>query len=134
MNLPWLRGAVILGEPYPALVAGARKIVQLTGEYDRESWNGSGTPPFAFNRTESQFGIRGCDLGASFESVEQIYFLFGDTWRVNQNPVQLNYDSIAFTTDTDPLQRTASHLPEPAAAAARYQSGCVQCAAGWRQP
>ncbi len=102
VNLPWLRGAVILGEPYPALVAGARKIVQLTGEYDRESWNGSGTPPFAFNRTESQFGIRGCDLGASFESVERLYFLFGDTWRVNQNPVQLNYDSIAFTTDTDP--------------------------------
>ena len=52
VSLPWLRGAVILGEPYPALVAGARKIVQLTGEYDREGWNGSGTPPFAFNRTE----------------------------------------------------------------------------------
>ena len=81
---------------------GRSKIVQLTGEYDREGWNGSGTPPFAFNRTELQFGIRGCDLGASFENAERLYFLFGDTWRVNQNPAQLNYDSIAFTTDTDP--------------------------------
>jgi hypothetical protein len=102
VSLPWLRGAVILGESYPALVASARKIVQLTGEYDREGWDGNGTPSFAFNRTETNFDIRGCDLGASFEHGGRLYFLFGDTWRVNQNPAQLNYDSVAFTTDSDP--------------------------------
>jgi hypothetical protein len=101
-DLPWLRDAVILGEPYPAKVAGANKVAQLTGEYDREGWNGSGTPPFAFNRTESRFGIRGCDLGSSFEHEGRLYFLFGDTWRVNQTLAALNYDSIAFCTDTDP--------------------------------
>jgi hypothetical protein len=101
-KLPWIRGGVVLGESYPARITGARKIVQLTGEYDRQGWNGVGTPPFAFNRTESNFGIRGCDLGASFEHDGRLYFLFGDTWRVNQNAAQLNFDSIAFCTDMDP--------------------------------
>jgi hypothetical protein len=102
VHVPWLRSAVILREPYPVKVTGAQKIVQLTGEYDREAWNGSGTPPFAFNQTESKFAIRGCDLGSSFEHGGRLYFLFGDTWRVNQTPAELNYDSIAFSTDTDP--------------------------------
>jgi hypothetical protein len=99
---PWLRDAVIVAEPYPAKVTGAKKVAQLTGEYDREGWKGSGVPPFAFNRTESRFGIRGCDLGSSFEHEGRLYFLFGDTWRINQTLAELNYDSIAFCTDTDP--------------------------------
>ncbi len=101
---PWLRGLVVIGEPYPARVTGATKIVQLTGEYDRQGWNGQGTPPFAFNRTESRFGVRGCDLGSSFEHNNRACFLFGDTWRVNQTPAQRDLDSVAFTSDTDPSQ------------------------------
>lgn len=104
VNLPWLRGGVVTGEPYPSRVTGAQKVAQLTGEYDRQGWNGQGSPPFAFNRTESRFAIRGCDLGSSFEHEDRLYFLFGDTWRVNQTPAELNLDAVAFTTDTDPTQ------------------------------
>jgi hypothetical protein len=102
VSLPWMRAQVIIGEPRPSRVTGATKVVQLTGEYDRQNWNGQGTPPFAFNRTESRFGIRGCDLGTSFEHGGRLYFLFGDTWRLNQTPAQRDLDSVASTTDTDP--------------------------------
>jgi hypothetical protein len=103
VTLPWMRGQVLLGEPYPSrVVATTRKVVQLTGEHDREGWNGEGTPPLAFNRTESRFGIRGCDLGSSFEHRNRTYFLFGDTWRVGQTPAEQDLDSIAFCTDVDP--------------------------------
>jgi hypothetical protein len=97
-----MRGPVVIGEPRPSRVTGATKVIQLTGEYDREGWDGQGTPPFAVNRTDSRFGIRGCDLGASFEHNGRLYFLFGDTWRVNQTPAEKDLDSVAFTTDTDP--------------------------------
>jgi hypothetical protein len=95
-------------------VVSTRKVAQLTGEYDREGWNGTGVPRFALNRTESRSGIRGTDLGVSFEHKGRLYFLFGDTWRVNQTLAQLNYDSIAWSADTDPS--TGVHLtflPEP---------------------
>ncbi|HJX00794.1 MAG TPA: DUF4185 domain-containing protein, partial [Terriglobales bacterium] len=100
VNLPWLWFGPLISEPYPAQVTGARKIVQLTGEFDREGWNGEGTPALAFNQTESRYGIRGCDLGSSFEHRNRIFFLFGDTVRVNDSPWRMNLDSIAFTTDT----------------------------------
>lgn len=102
VGFPWLRGLVVLGEPAPSRATGATKVVQLTGEYDRQGWDGVGTAPAAFNRTESQFGIRGCDLGSSFEHDNRAFFLFGDTWRVDQTPAQLNLDSVASTGDTDP--------------------------------
>lgn len=44
-------------EPHPRLANRAQKITQLTGEFDREGWNGTGTPRFALNRTESRFDI-----------------------------------------------------------------------------
>jgi Domain of unknown function (DUF4185) len=122
VNLLWIQGDVLLGEPYPARrVTSARKVVQLTGEYDRQGWSGQGAPPFAMNRTESRFGIRGCDLGASFEHKNRVYFLFGDTWRVNQTPAEQDLDSIAFCTDVDPssglnltfLTRPRPLLPPP---------------------
>ncbi len=69
-------------EPPPWLVHRAQKIAQLTGEFDREGWNGTGTPRFALNRTESRCGIPGTDLGVPFAHQGRIYFLFGDTWRV----------------------------------------------------
>src|SRR5258708_7652427 len=101
VNLPWLRGLVVIGEPRPTRVTGATKVCQLTGEYDRQGWNGQGTPPVAINRTESRFGIRGCDLGSSFEHNKRAYFLFGDTWRINQTPAEKDLDSIAFSSDAD---------------------------------
>jgi hypothetical protein len=101
VNLPWIRHRVLLGEAYPSKrLTSTRKVVQLTGEWDRQGWNGNGTPPIAHNQTESRFGIRGTDLGASFIHKNRIYFLFGDTWRVNQSDDQRDLDSIAFTTDT----------------------------------
>ena len=102
VNLPWLRHVVLpgLGEPYPARRLGAVKLAQLTGEYDKEGWNGQGTPTYAFNRTETNYGIRGCDLGASFPNNQRLYFLFGDTWRVNQRPEDINLDSVAYTEST----------------------------------
>jgi hypothetical protein len=126
VKLPWMRGDVIIGEPYPGkVVAGTRKVVQLTGEYDRQGWDGQRTPPFAFNRTESRFGIRGADLGSSFEHKNRVYFLFGDTWRVNQTPAEQDLDSIAFCTDSDasnglsvtfykqpPLFRESDHIDQ----------------------
>jgi Domain of unknown function (DUF4185) len=88
-------------EPHPQLVHRAQKIVQLTGEFDREGWNGTGTPKFAFNRTESRFGIIGTDLGVSFAHRDRLYFLFGDTWRVGHGTPNDDLDSIAFCTDTN---------------------------------
>jgi hypothetical protein len=86
-------------EPHPRLTTRAQKIVQLTGEFDREGWNGTGTPKFAFNRTESRFGIIGTDLGASFAHRDRLYFVFGDTWRVGHSVPNDDLDSIAFCAD-----------------------------------
>jgi hypothetical protein len=103
VNLLWMRGDVLLGEPYPARhVTSVRKVVQLTGEYDRQGWGGQGMPPFTINRTESRFGVRRCDLDSSFEHKNRLYFLFGDTWRINQTDAERDLDSIAFCTDVDP--------------------------------
>ncbi|MFZ0876130.1 MAG: hypothetical protein WAN20_16625, partial [Pseudonocardiaceae bacterium] len=73
--------------------------MQLTGEFDREGWNGTETPKFAFNRTESRFGIIGTDLGASFSHQDRLYFLFGDTWRVGHGIPNDDLDAIAYCTD-----------------------------------
>ena len=75
-----------------------RKICQLTGEFDRSL--GRDFP--AFNRTETRFGLRGTDLGASFEHKERCYFLFGDTHPIGPNNTLRPFDgdSIAYTTDT----------------------------------
>ncbi|MDX6297284.1 MAG: hypothetical protein QOI51_1141, partial [Nocardioidaceae bacterium] len=102
VDLPWLRHHVIVGDPYPAVELRAAKISQLIGEHDREAWDGSGTAPFAPNRTETNAGIRGTDLGVSFSHQGRMCFLFGDTWRVNQTADQVNLDSIAFATTMDP--------------------------------
>src|SRR6266436_4369467 len=59
VNLPWLRFVPLIFEPPPTQVTGAQKIVQLTGEFDREGWDGNATAPLAYNQTESRYGIRG---------------------------------------------------------------------------
>ncbi len=86
-------------QPHPRLADRAQKIVQLTGEFDREGWDGTGTPKFAFNRTESRFGIIGTDLGASFAHQDRLYFLFGDTFRVGHGSPNDDLDAVAFSTD-----------------------------------
>ncbi|MDQ3905352.1 MAG: DUF4185 domain-containing protein [Actinomycetota bacterium] len=96
----WIRtDCFTMLQPYPLLANRARKVAQLTGEIDREGWNGTGTPSFARNRTESRFGIIGTDLGSSFTHLGRIYFLFGDTWRVGHSTPNDDLDSIAFSSD-----------------------------------
>ena len=101
VSWPWLRRKVLIGEPEPRQLAGTRKIVQLTGEYDREGWRGSEPPAFAHNRTESRFGIRGTDMGVSFDHKGKVYFLFGDTFWVNQTgSAEAALDIIAYSENT----------------------------------
>ncbi len=111
----WIRtNCFTVLEPLPLLAHRAQKIVQLTGEFDREGWNGTGTPNFAFNRTESRFSIIGTDLGVSFDHQDRLYFLFGDTWRVGHSTPNDDLDAIASCTDTnadDGLELT--FLPRP---------------------
>lgn len=101
LSRPWLRRHVLIREPEPRRLTGTRKVVQLTGEYDRQGWNGLGVPPFAHNRTESRFEIRGTDLGVSFPHKDKVYFLFGDTFRVTQNSSLDAPDFIAYSEDTN---------------------------------
>ena len=102
LNEVWIRtDRFIILKPHPQLVRRAQKVVQLTGEYDREGWNGEGKPKFAFNRTETKFGIIGTDLGVSFAHRDRIYFLFGDTWRMGHGTPNDDLDSIAFCTDAN---------------------------------
>jgi hypothetical protein len=73
------------------------KVAQLTGEIDRQ------THAPTLSRTESRFGVVGCDLGQSFEHEGRAYFLFGDTNtdnRIRKDPSSA-LDSIGFTSDTD---------------------------------
>jgi uncharacterized protein DUF4185 len=100
--------------PHPLLEHRAEKTAQLTGEFDREGWSGTGTPNFALNRTESRFGIIGTDLGSSFTHQGRLYFLFGDTWRVGHGTPNDDLDSIAFSTDTAADDGvTLTFLPRP---------------------
>ena len=95
----WIRtNRFTILERHPLLSHRAQKIVQLTGEFDREGWDGAGTPSFAFNRTQSKFGIIGTDLGVSFVHRGRLYFLFGDSWRVGYTDPKHD-DAIAFCTD-----------------------------------
>jgi len=110
VNDPWLRGGVLVdrarltGEKPAAWLPGTTKIVQISGDEDRQGWGGpqSGPPKPAHNQTESRFGIRGLDLGASFLHKNRIYFLFGDTIRTPFRAEDENLDSIAFCTDPNP--------------------------------
>ncbi|KRE54802.1 hypothetical protein ASG92_24645 [Arthrobacter sp. Soil736] len=101
VHLPWLRHRPVTGELYPERRLDAtQKVVQLTGEFDRQNWDGlAQTLQFAHNRTEYAYQIRGTDLGVSFPHRDRTYFLFGDTWRVNQPPEWINLDAVAYTKD-----------------------------------
>ena len=95
-----------VGNPGPPKLYGTRKVVQLSGDTDRET--GKKTP----NLTAQRFGVYGIDLGISFNYDGKLYFLFGDTTRrgpleglpksalpgTHYNEIETDYDAIAFTT------------------------------------
>ena len=62
-----------VGNPGPVKLSGTRKVIQLTGDMDRE------TRHITPNQTGKNFGIYGTDLGVSFLHDGKLYFLFGDT-------------------------------------------------------
>ncbi|MDQ3836029.1 MAG: DUF4185 domain-containing protein [Thermoproteota archaeon] len=95
-----------IGNPSPPKLYGTRKVIQLTGDIDRE------TGEKTLNETGSRFGIYGTDLGVSFLHDGKLYFLFGDTNRLRGKPglpasampgedfneTATDYDAIAYTT------------------------------------
>ncbi len=104
--------------PEFSVVPGStQKICQLTGEYDYYQAVVDGVTPQerpTQNRTYSNYGIHGTDLGTSFEHDGKLWFLFGDTFATetipgdpddgqsHSNPNPIAADATAFTTDTDP--------------------------------
>src|SRR3954468_24931658 len=84
--------------PPTITIRNVAKISQIIGETDRQR----NIP--TDNQTESRWGIRGTDLGASFEHKGQLVFLFGDTWPVGPNTADrpVDGDCIAFTKDNNP--------------------------------
>ncbi len=72
----------------------SHRICQLLGETDIQFK----TP--TLNQTQTNFGLRGADLGSSFEHQGAVRFLFGDSFAVNgEQPAA--YDSDAYSTDTN---------------------------------
>jgi hypothetical protein len=81
--------------PVIRFVAGSTvKLQQLLGETDKEKHQPT------LSLTETRYGIRGTDLGNSFEHNGRVYFLFGDT----VGRLDRALDTIATTDVTDPEQ------------------------------
>lgn len=101
VKYPWLRASPVLRKEALKQIPFVEKIAQLTGEYDRDRkyWDGKAPKPKALNQTETNYDIRGTDLGASFKHKDRTYFLFGDTWRVGQSEDMTDLDSVALTVD-----------------------------------
>ena len=76
------------------VVGSTVKVEQLLGEKDKERHQPT------LSRTETRYGIRGTDLGNSFEHDGRVYFLFGDT----VGRLDHALDTIATTDATDPEQ------------------------------
>lgn len=90
--------ALLAFVPPAVTVVDVAKVSQVTGETDRQRNKPTD------NMTETRYGIRGLDLGASFEHQGKLVFLFGDTWPVgpNNSDRPVDGDAIAFSTDTNP--------------------------------
>ena len=81
--------------PVIRFVAGSTvKVEQLLGEEDKEKHQPT------LSLTETRYGIRGTDLGNSFEHNGRVYFLFGDT----VGRLDRALDTIATTDAIDPAQ------------------------------
>jgi hypothetical protein len=95
------------GNPAPPKLSSTIKVIQLTGDTDRE------TGKETLNKTGKRFGIYGTDLGVSFIHNGRLYFLFGDTNRRDPdaglpasafpgedfNEALTDLDAIAYTTN-----------------------------------
>lgn len=84
--------------PADVAVQNVRKVSQVTGELDRER------NVVTDNQTETRFGLRGTDLGASFEHRGRLVFLFGDTHPNGPNTPDRPFDgdAVAVSTDRNP--------------------------------
>lgn len=90
---------LFLVAPDVAILPGSvQKISQVTGEMDRERNRPTD------NQTETRYGLRGTDLGASFEHRGKMVFLFGDTHPNQGNTPDRPFDgdSVAFSDDRNP--------------------------------
>ncbi len=74
------------------LPGSTTKLEQILGELDRERQQ------MTRNKTWTRYGLRGTDLGYSFEHAGLVYFLFGDTVGRVGNAL----DSFATSSTTDP--------------------------------
>ncbi|HYF99870.1 MAG TPA: DUF4185 domain-containing protein [Candidatus Saccharimonadales bacterium] len=95
-----------IGNPGPPKLNGTVKVIQLTGDTDRERNCKTN------NQTASRYKIYGTDLGVSFPHNGKLYFLFGDTTRrgpdeglpqtalpgTHFNEDETDYDAIAYST------------------------------------
>jgi hypothetical protein len=92
------------GDDVAYVPGSTQKVCQLIGEIDRET----GAP--TVNRTETNWGLAGNDLGYSFEHDGKLFFLFGDSQPTRTFNGQPNgrgsphrspdaNDAVAFTTD-----------------------------------
>jgi hypothetical protein len=107
--------------PRASLVpSSVKKVCQLTGEQDRERG------VLAFNKTETNFGLFGTDLGSSFEHGAKLWFLFGDTWP-GPGPTT-NSDSVAWTTDKEP--EPGVHLHFVTGTSGKYKSPVLRDLSG----
>jgi hypothetical protein len=90
--------AHLLLPPPDVTILNVRKISQVTGEFDRERNVATD------NQTETRFGLRGTDLGTSFEHRGRMVFLFGDTQPSGPNTPDRPFDgdSVAFSNDRNP--------------------------------
>ena len=102
--LGWLLSAGVAATNVTVVPNRTVKVCQLTGEIDRER----GQP--TLNRTETRFGLKGTDLGSSFEHQGHTYFLFGDSGPVAGLTRDSSADSMAFTDSAAPRSR-ASRSP-----------------------
>ena len=93
-----LLGPVLIALLADVKVISVEKVSQVTGETDRERHL------VTDSQTETRFGLRGTDLGASFEHNEKLVFLFGDTWPTGPHTPDrpIDGDSIAYSSDTTP--------------------------------
>lgn len=84
--------------PPDVAVLSVRKVSQVTGETDRERNIPSD------NQTETRYGLRGTDLGASFEHKGKLVFLFGDTHPNGPNTPDRPFDgdAVAISSDRNP--------------------------------
>jgi hypothetical protein len=91
---PQVTGAQGIGPVIRCVAGSTVKLEQLLGEQDKEKHQPT------LSLTETRYGIRGTDLGNSFEHNGRIYFLFGDT----VGRLDHALDTIAATDAIDPEQ------------------------------